>query len=81
MIREHTLLAESIRSVISDNLSKKALEKIENRLSEKYHMSIPLYLNEFPKLDDVLREYFGAGAEKLEKIIIERMRDLEKSKA
>ena len=80
MIREHTLLAESIRSVISDNLSKKALEKIENRLSEKYQMSIPLYLNEFPKLDDVLREYFGAGAEKLEKIIIERMRSLEKSK-
>ena len=81
MIREHTLLAESIRSVISDKLSKKALEKIENRLSEKYQMSIPLYLNEFPKLDDVLREYFGAGAENLEKIIIERMRSLEKSKA
>ena len=80
MIREHTLLAESIRSVISDNLSKKALEKIENRLSEKYQMSIPLYLNEFPKLDDVLREYFGAGAERLEKIIIERMHALEKPK-
>ena len=81
MIRGDTLLAESIRSVIKDNLSEKALKKIESRLSEKYHMSIPLYLREYPKFDDVLREYFGAGAEKLEKIIIERMRALEKSKA
>ncbi len=80
MIRGDALLAESVRSVIRDNLSKKALEKIEHRLAEKYHMSIPLYLNEYPKLDDVLREYFGAGAEKLEKLIIEHMHTLEKSK-
>lgn len=80
MIRGDTLLAESVRSVIKDNLSKKALEKIEYRLAEKYNMSIPLYLNEYPRLDDVLREYFGAGAERLEKMIIERMHTLEKSK-
>ncbi len=81
MIRRDTLLAESVRSVIRDNLSEIALKKIENRLSEKHHMSIPVYVSEFPKLDDVLREYFGAGAENLEKKIMEHMLALEKSKA
>ena len=81
MIRGDTLLSESIRSVIRDNLSEKALKKIEHRLYEKYHMSLPLYLREYPKLDDVLSEYFGAGAEKLEKMIIEHMHALEKSRA
>ncbi|HSB56918.1 MAG TPA: hypothetical protein VLD38_03795 [Nitrosopumilaceae archaeon] len=81
MITEDTLLAESVRAVIKENLSKKALEKIEYRLAEKHHTSIPQQLNDYPKLEDVLREYFGAGAEKLGKMIIERMHVLEKSKA
>ena len=80
MIRRDTLLVESVRSVIRDNLSERALKKIENRLYEKHHMSIPVYVREFPKLDDVLREYFGAGAENLEKKIMAHMLALEKSK-
>jgi hypothetical protein len=80
MIRRDTLLAESVRDVIRDNLSEKALKKVEDRLYEKYNMSIPVYVSEFPKLDDVLREYFGAGAENLEKKIMEHMLALEKSK-
>jgi len=80
MIRRDTLLAESVRSVIRDNLSEMALKKIENRLYEKHHMSIPVYVSEFPKLDDVLKEYFGAGAENLEKKIMTHMLALEKSK-
>jgi hypothetical protein len=65
--------------VIKDNLSEVALKKIESRLSEKHHVSIPMEFNEFSKLDDVLREYFGAGAEKLEKKIMAHMLSLEKS--
>ena len=56
MIRKETLLSQSVRSVIRDNLSEPVLKKIEERLSEKYQMSIPLEVNEFHKLDDVLRE-------------------------
>lgn len=81
MIRRDTLLSESIRSVIKDNLSEVTLKKIESRLSEKHHISIPMDVNEFPKLDDVLREYFGAGAEKLEKKIMAHMISLEQSQA
>jgi hypothetical protein len=79
MIRRDTQLSESIRSVIKDNLSEITLKKIESRLSEKHHISIPMEVNEFSKLDDVLREYFGAGAENLEKKILIHMLSLEKS--
>ena len=78
MQAKETLLSQSIRSVIKENLSEKTLQKIESRLSEKHQMPIPLKVDEFSKLDDVLREYFGAGAEKLEKRIIARMLSLEK---
>ena len=80
MIRKETLLSQSVRSVIKDNLSEITLKKIESRLSQKHHISIPMEINEFSKLDDVLREYFGAGAENLEKKIMEHMLALEKSK-
>lgn len=79
MIRRDTLLSESVRSVIKDNLSEITLKKIENRLFEKHHISIPTEVNEFAKLDDVLRDYFGAGAENLEKKIMIHMLSLEKS--
>lgn len=79
MIKGDTLLEESVRSVIRDNLSSIVLEKIERRLAERYNMGLPHSLNEYHKLDIVLREYFGAGAEKLEKRIIERMHAMEKT--
>jgi hypothetical protein len=78
MQAKDTLLSQSIRSVIKENLSEIALQKIEARLSERYQMSIPLKVDEFSKLDDVLREYFGTGAEKLEKRIMSRVLSLEK---
>ena len=81
MIRRETLLSESIRSVIKNNLGEIALKKIENRLDEKYHMSIPLEVNEFSKLDNVLKEFFGAGAERLEKRIMAYMISSDQSQA
>lgn len=80
MMGNETLLAESVRSVIRSNLSDAALKKIENRLYEKHHMSLPIHVREFSKLDDVLREYFGSGAENLEKKIIEYNHELGKSR-
>ena len=79
MIREETLLSMAVRTVIKENLSETALKKIEDRLDEKHHMSIPLEVREFAKLDDVLREFFGAGAERLEKRILAHMLSVEQS--
>ncbi|HSD04463.1 MAG TPA: transcriptional regulator [Nitrosopumilaceae archaeon] len=80
MIGVDTLLVKSLDTVIRANLSEKTLQKIENRLFEKYGMSITQSLGEFQKLDEVLREFFGAGAEGLEKQILENVCKLEKTK-
>ena len=61
------LFAESLEKIILDNLGKNTVEKIQNRLFEKFGISMTTAMHEFEKLDSVLREYFGAGAEGLEK--------------
>lgn len=80
MVGVDTLLVKSLDSVIRANLSEKTLQKIENRLFEKYGISITQSLTEFQKLDTVLREFFGEGAEGLERQILECVCKLEKTK-
>ena len=60
------LLAKSLDSTIRENLGDKTIQKIENRLFEKYGLSLSRSIEEFSKLDAVLREFFGAGADGLE---------------
>ncbi len=62
-----TFLASSIEKMIRSNLGDTTYQSIQNRLFEKYGISITQSIKEFPKLDSVLREFFGAGAEGLEK--------------
>jgi len=88
MTRENTslmagldsLLARSLGAAIEDNLGEDALHKIDNRLFEKYGITINQAILDFQKLDGVLREFFGAGADGLEKKIFETVCTLEKSK-
>jgi len=61
------LFASSLEKIIRGNLGNVTVCNIQNRLFEKYGMSITQSINEFEKLDSVLREFFGAGAEGLEK--------------
>jgi len=61
------LFASSLEKIIRDNLGNTTVCKIQDRLFEKFGMSITQSINEFEKLDSVLREFFGAGAEGLEK--------------
>jgi len=75
-----SLLARSIGAAIEDNLGEETLHKIDNRLFEKYGITINQAIMDFQKLDTVLREYFGAGADGLEKKIFETVCTLEKSK-
>src|SRR6266852_505821 len=62
-----TLIARSLDSTIKENLGKKTLEKVEQRLFEKYGINLTQSIEDFTKLDSVLREFFGEGAEGLEK--------------
>ncbi|MEX0911746.1 MAG: transcriptional regulator [Nitrosopumilaceae archaeon] len=75
-----SLLAKSLGAAIEDNLGEQTLHKIDNRLFEKYGITINQAILDFQKLDSVLREFFGVGAEGLEKKIFENVCTLEKSK-
>ncbi len=60
------LLAKSLDSTIRENLGDRTVQKIEERLFEKYGLSLTQSIEQFQKLDAVLREFFGAGADGLE---------------
>jgi hypothetical protein len=62
-----TFFASSLEKMIRDNLGDTTFHSIQNRLFEKYGVSVTESINDFTKLDSVLREFFGAGAEGLEK--------------
>jgi len=75
-----SLLAKSLGAAIEDNLGEDTLHKIDNRLFEKYGITINQAILDFQKLDGVLREFFGSEADGLEKKIFETVCTLEKSK-
>lgn len=60
------LLARSIETLIRENLGDITIQKIESRLFERYGISLSQSIEQFHKLDAVLREFFGSGADGLE---------------
>jgi hypothetical protein len=72
-----TLIAKSLDGTIKENLGKKTLEKVERRLFERYGTNLTQSIVDFPKLDSVLREFFGEGAEGLEKQFLDNIVTLE----
>ncbi|RDJ31422.1 MAG: transcriptional regulator [Crenarchaeota archaeon] len=60
------LLAKSLNNTIRNNLGEKTTQKVEERLFQKYGLSLTQSIEEFHKIDAVLREFFGAGADGLE---------------
>lgn len=66
MVGIDRLLAKSLDTVIRENLGARTSQKIENRLVEKYGITLTESIEQFQKLDSVLREFFGAGADGLE---------------
>jgi len=55
-----------IIKLIRENWGHRALIKIEKRLFERYELSLEHCLFEFEKVDEVLHEFVGDGAEGLE---------------
>ena len=74
------LLAKAISANIRKNLGEKTIQKIESRLIEKYASNLTESIESFSQLDSVLREFFGNGAEAIEREIVEHACKLEKSK-
>ena len=74
------LLVPSLRRSIEENLGKESLNKIEQRLMERHGLGLVQAIKNFNKLDSVLREFFGAGADGLEQKFLQEIIDVENSK-
>ncbi|MDH3658064.1 MAG: transcriptional regulator [Nitrosopumilus sp.] len=74
------LLVSSFRRYVEDNLGKEMLNKIEQRLLERHGVSLVQAIQNFHKLDDVLREFFGVGANGLEQKLLQNIVNIEKPK-
>jgi hypothetical protein len=72
-----TLIAKSLQSIIKENLGDKTYEKMEKRLFERHGMGFAQAAHDFKKVDSVFREFFGNGAEGIEKQILEKIVILE----
>lgn len=75
-----SLIGKSLGDVIKGNLGQSTLEKIEQRLFEKYGTSFIQASHDFSKLDAVLREFFGDGAEGVEKQLLHNIMIMEQNK-
>ena len=74
------LFAAALEKIIRDNLGDTTFCSIQNRLFEKYGMSITQSINEFKKLDSVLIEFFGSGAKGLEKKFLDNICSIKSKK-
>ncbi len=68
-----TLIAKSLELVVRDNLGQITFERIEKRLFEKYVISFSQAVEDFEKLDTVLREFFGGDADGVEKNLLDKI--------
>jgi len=75
-----SLIGKSLSEIIMADLGQKTAEKIEQRLFEKYGTSLNKAVENFPKLDSVLREFFGDGASGIERKVLQQIMMIEQAK-
>jgi len=69
--------ANAIELTITKNLGPQAITKIKSRLAEKFGIGIYESISQFSKLDVILREFFGKGADSLERKCFESILSLD----
>jgi hypothetical protein len=67
------LLSQALESIIKQKLGDKVLKKIEQRLQERYNVTITDAIRDFHIFDATLREFFGTGADTMEEEFKERL--------
>ena len=75
-----TLIAKFLKEIVKNNLGVTTCDKIEKRLLERHGVGFTQAVEEFEKLDSVLREFFGGGAEGIEKQILNKILILDEAK-
>jgi len=74
------LLANTLEVVIQKNLGVRACHKIQNRLDEKFGITILESMEKFQTIDSILRELFGKGADGLERKFLDSVCTLKSEK-
>jgi len=74
------LLASVLEAVILKNLGVRACQKIQNRLYEKFGITILEAIEQFQTIDSILRELFGKGADGLERKFLDSVCTLKSEK-
>lgn len=74
------LLGKSLVRIIQKNLGQTMLEKIENRVFEKFGTNLNQVSADFPKLDLILKEFFGDRAKGMERQLLQHVISVQKSK-
>lgn len=72
------MLARILATIIRENLGSRTAQKIEERLYEKFGISLTQSIEQFKKLDSVLREFFGAGADGIEQRFLKHICEIKK---
>jgi len=68
-----SLLAQIVKKSLEMELGKQVIAKIEDRLSEKFGSDLYDAVLNFQKIDLILREFYGKGADGLEKKILKNL--------
>lgn len=76
-----SLLSKALSSTMENSLGKTTLEKVEQRLVEKYGITLAQSIEDFTKLDTILREFFGDGADRLERQFFGNIINIQESQA
>ncbi|HJT10285.1 MAG TPA: hypothetical protein VJ771_05820, partial [Candidatus Nitrosotalea sp.] len=75
-----SLIAQTFGNTLKTILGEKILAKVQDRLFEKYGITVSEAAKDFQKLDSVLKELFGSKTDVIERQIIRKIVILEESK-
>ena len=75
-----TLIAQTFGNTLKTILGEKILAKVQDRLFEKYGITVSEATKDFQKLDSILKELFGSKTDVIERQIIRKIVILEESK-
>ena len=73
-----TIIAKSVRGILEEDFGSRTYKKIEKEMNQTLGMSMIEAVQDFSKLDLVLRKIFGNNVEKMERRIFKRIVELDK---
>jgi hypothetical protein len=76
-----TLISKSLESTLKENLGEQTYQQIEKRIFERHGIGLSKAVEDFQKIDYVLREFFGSSADNIEKQIIDKIVILEQTQS